>query len=201
METQPFFSNPDKQKKAIGLIHRVYLNLLKTSRKYLASTKTRSEVRGGGKKPWKQKGTGKARAGSIRSPLWKGGGVIFGPKPRVVKKKTNKRERRLAILSAFYLKNSRIITISDSFLNDFNSMKTKQVVNYLNNLKINQKSKILFVLPTSNRNLWLATRNIKNIELTTANCLNLIQILKADYLLLPNLSFDLINLTYGNKQK
>ena len=99
-----FADNVEKKKRSIGLIHRAYLTQIKNSRKYLASTKTKSEVRGGGKKPWKQKGTGNARAGSSRSPLWKGGGVSFGPKPRVVTKKINKKERRLAILSALYLK-------------------------------------------------------------------------------------------------
>jgi large subunit ribosomal protein L4 len=83
-----FSENTDKKKKAIGLIHRVYLTQLKNSRQYLASTKTKSEVRGGGRKPWKQKGTGRARAGSSRSPLWRGGGVSFGPKPRLVSKKS-----------------------------------------------------------------------------------------------------------------
>ena len=104
-----FSENTDKKKKAIGLIHRVYLTQLKNSRQYLASTKTKSEVRGGGRKPWKQKGTGRARAGSSRSPLWRGGGVSFGPKPRLVSKKVNKKERRLAILSALYLKKQQFL--------------------------------------------------------------------------------------------
>ena len=98
-----FAKNVEQKIRSIGLIHRAYLTQIKNSRKYLASTKTKSEVRGGGKKPWKQKGTGNARAGSSRSPLWKGGGVSFGPKPRIVAKKINKKERRLAILSALYL--------------------------------------------------------------------------------------------------
>ena len=130
MENQEFFET-GKKKKAIGLIHRVYLSLLKNARKYTASTKTKSEVRGGGRKPWRQKGTGNARAGSIRSPLWKGGGVIFGPKPRIVKKKINKKERRLAILSAFYLKETRLIKISDQFFKDFEDKKTKNIVDHV----------------------------------------------------------------------
>ena len=97
METKIFLDNPERKKKAIGLIHRAYLTQLKNARNYTASTKTRSEVRGGGRKPWKQKGTGNARAGSRRSPLFVGGGVSFGPKPRIVSKKINKKERRLAI--------------------------------------------------------------------------------------------------------
>lgn len=201
MENQTFFKTSEKKKKAIGLIHRVYLSLLKNSRQYLASTKTRSEIRGGGKKPWKQKGTGRARAGSIRSPLWTGGGVIFGPKPRIVEKKVNKKERRLAILSAFYLKTSRLITIEENFLNDFHIIKTKNVLQLLKDVKITDTKKILFILPKINRNFWLATRNLKNVEITTANCLNLSQLLEAEHILLSNLSFEIINQTYGKKQK
>lgn len=92
METNLISQTAEKKKKAIGLIHKVYLAQLKTSRKYTASTKTKSEVRGGGRKPWRQKGTGQARAGSTRSPLWVGGGVIFGPKPRKVTKKLIKKK-------------------------------------------------------------------------------------------------------------
>jgi len=201
MENQTFFRTSEKKKKAIGLIHRVYLTLLKNSRKYLASTKTRSEIRGGGKKPWKQKGTGRARAGSIRSPLWAGGGVIFGPKPRTVEKKVNKKERRLAILSAFYLKTSRITTIEEKFFNDIQIIKTKNIIQLLNNIKVTNTKKILFILPKANRNFWLATRNLKNVEITTASCLNLSQLLEAEHILLSNLSFEIINETYGKKQK
>ena len=109
METKFLVDDAEKKKKAIGLIHRVYLTQLKNSRKYTASTKTKSEVRGGGRKPWKQKGTGNARAGSTRSPLFVGGGVIFGPKPRIVNKKVNKKEKRLAITSALYLKKQNFV--------------------------------------------------------------------------------------------
>jgi len=201
INTQKFFEKSENKKKSIGLIHRVYLTLLKNSRKYLASTKTRSEVRGGGKKPWKQKGTGRARAGSIRSPLWKGGGVIFGPKPRIISKKVNKKERRLAILSAFYLKRNNIIKIEENFFKDFESIKTKNILELFKKIEINEKRKILLILPQSNQQIWLSTRNLKNVVITTANCLNLTQILESDYLLLSNSSFEIINDTYGKKQK
>jgi large subunit ribosomal protein L4 len=201
METNIYFKNLEKKKKAIGLIHRVYLSSIKNSRKYLASTKTRSEIRGGGRKPWKQKGTGNARAGSIRSPLWTGGGVIFGPKPRTVSKKINKKERRLAILSALYLKESKILKVDDNTFNNFEEIKTKNVSILLKDLKIKTNQKILFILPKMNENFWLSARNLKNVEVTTANCLNLLAVLKADFLVLPNLSIEIINSIYGNKQK
>jgi large subunit ribosomal protein L4 len=192
-----FFNSQEQKKKAIGLIHRVYLTYLKNSRKYTASTKTRSEVRGGGRKPWRQKGTGRARAGSTRSPLWGGGGVIFGPKPRIVSKKVNKKERRLAILSAFYLKEPRFLYIEDDFFKNFLEIKTKTIKNTINNFQLKKESKILFILPESNENFWLASRNIPNVESTTLSCLNLAQILKADYIVLSKVSFKTINLKYG----
>lgn len=94
IEEKIFAENSERKKRAVGLIHKIYLTQLKNRRKYTASTKTKAEVRGGGRKPWKQKGTGRARAGSSRSPLWVGGGVSFGPKPHKVSKKANKKERR-----------------------------------------------------------------------------------------------------------
>ena len=114
MELKNFLENSEKKKKSIGLIHKVYLSQLKNSRTYTAFTKTKSEVRGGGKKPWRQKGTGNARAGSTRSPLWVGGGVSFGPKPRIVFKKINKKEKRLALLSAFYLKKKDFFFVDET---------------------------------------------------------------------------------------
>jgi large subunit ribosomal protein L4 len=200
MEGQIILENLEK-KKSIGLIHRVYLSLLKNSRRYLAFTKTRSEVRGGGKKPWKQKGTGQARAGSIRSPLWKGGGVIFGPKPKLVQKKVNKKEKKLAILSAFYLKQNRIIKVENNFFNEFQTKKTKSLSHFLKKNQLLERKRILFILPNSNKDFWLTTRNLKNIEITTANCLNLSSLLQAEHIFISDLSFEIINQTYGKKSK
>ena len=135
METKIFLENLERKKKAIGLIHRVYLTQLKNGRKYTASTKTKSEVRGGGRKPWKQKGTGNARAGSSRSPLWVGGGVTFGPKPRIVFKKINKKERRLAILSALYLKKKEFLFVDQNLFANSTITKTKQFLTVLKELK------------------------------------------------------------------
>jgi large subunit ribosomal protein L4 len=199
METKIFLENSDKKKKAIGLIHRVYLTQIKNARKYTASTKTKSEVRGGGRKPWKQKGTGRARAGSSRSPLWVGGGVSFGPRPRVVSKKINKKERRLAILSAFYLKKKEFLFIEDTLFTNAIITKTNQILKIFKELNLKADAKILIVLTAPNKQLWLATRNLKNIDLTVASCLNIKQLLKTNHIVLSNSSLELINSTYGKQ--
>ena len=199
METKIFLENSDRKKKAIGLIHRVYLTQIKNARKYTASTKTKSEVRGGGRKPWKQKGTGRARAGSSRSPLWVGGGVSFGPRPRVVSKKINKKERRLAILSAFYLKKKEFLFVEESLFNNATLKKTNQILKTFKELNLNADSKVLLVLTAPNKQLWLATRNLKNIDLTVATCLNIKQLLKTNHIVLSNSSLELINSTYGKQ--
>jgi large subunit ribosomal protein L4 len=197
MEEKIFLANCERKKKAIGLIHKVYLAQLKTSRKYTASTKTRSEVRGGGRKPWRQKGTGQARAGSIRSPLFVGGGVSFGPRPRVVTKKINKKERRLAILSAIYLKKKEFVFLDEKIYQDFGEIKTKNVLNILSTLGLENNSKILFVLAQPNHDFWLATRNLKNVQVTTATSLNIEQLLKTNHIILSQSGLELINSTYG----
>lgn len=199
METKIFLENLERKKKAIGLIHRVYLTQLKNGRKYTASTKTKSEVRGGGRKPWKQKGTGNARAGSSRSPLWVGGGVTFGPKPRLVFKKINKKERRLAILSALYLKKKEFLFVDETLFSDTTITKTKEFLSVLKNLNLNTDAKILVVLSIANKQLWLATRNLKNIDLTVATCLNIKQLLNTNHIVLSNSTLELINSTYGKQ--
>lgn len=197
MENNIFLENLKRKKSAIGLIHRVYLTQLKNARQYLSSTKTKSEVRGGGRKPWKQKGTGNARAGSSRSPLWVGGGVIFGPKPRIVSKKINKKERRLAILSALYLKKKQFVFVNENLFNNFDNEKTKTIIKILNELGLKENEKILLILTKPNKKLWLAIRNLKNIEISTGNCLTISHLLKANHLILSNSSLELINSTYG----
>ncbi len=199
METKIFLENLERKKKAIGLIHRVYLTQLKNARKYTASTKTKSEIRGGGRKPWKQKGTGRARAGSSRSPLFVGGGITFGPRPRIVSKKINKKERRLAILSALYLKKKQFLMVDENVFATSNITKTKQFLEALKTLNVNLQSNILIVLPTPNKQLWLATRNLKNIELTVASCINIKQLLKTNHIVLSNSTLELIHSTYGKQ--
>jgi len=207
MENALFLENAEKKKKSIGVIHRVYLSMLKNARTHTAFTKTRSEVRGGGRKPWRQKGTGNARAGSTRSPLFVGGGVIFGPRPRIVIKKINKKEKRLAILSAFYLKKKDFLFFEDNFLESFQKSnndsaflgKTKTLLALLKNLGANLEKKTLLIVPFSNRILWLASRNVKNLEIVTAECLNLQQLLHTRSILLSNSSLEIINSLYGKQ--
>jgi large subunit ribosomal protein L4 len=198
METE-IFSNAwkfESKQKIIGLVHRVYLTQLKNARQYTASTKTKAEVRGGGKKPWKQKGTGRARAGSNSSPLWVGGGVTFGPKPHRSFKKVNKKEKRLAILAALYLKSKQLHFLPEQ---DLNLTKTKEIISLLKNLNLDPKQKILFVFSTQDPQFcyypqfWRASRNLKNIEITTIECLNIKQLLKANNILLSKASLKLIN--------
>lgn len=200
MDITNFLENLEEKKKAIGLIHRVYITQLKNSRSYNAFTKTKSEVRGGGRKPWKQKGTGRARAGSLRSPLFVGGGVSFGPKPRTVIKKINKKEKKLAIMSALYLKKKDFIYINENeFSQKIKNIKTKNVLELFNQLGIQANKKILFIVTTPSLNwyktLWLSTRNLKNIELTTSLSLNLKQLLNTNQIILSEEVLTLINVT------
>lgn len=141
------------------------------------STKTRSEVSGGGRKPWRQKGTGRARQGSIRSPQWYHGGVVFGPHPRSYDKKMNRKERRLALRSALAYKalNSDLIII-DSF--NVESIKTKDMINILGKLDINDK--VLIVVKDLTDNMILATRNLANVILLTANEINTLDVIAAN---------------------
>jgi large subunit ribosomal protein L4 len=183
----------------IGLIHKAYLIKLKNSKKYTASTKTKGEVSGGGRKPWRQKGTGRARAGSIRSPLWKGGGVIFGPKPKIIYKKINNKEKKSSIFSTFYLKKN-VFFFSENIFNEIYSIfKTKDIIKFLVKENINYNLKTLIILDSINENILKSTKNIKNIKLILSNSLNIEELLKTDQILLSNLSFNIINSIYGNQ--
>lgn len=158
-----------------GLIWEVVTNYLNNQRQGTASTKTRGEVRGGGRKPWPQKHTGRARHGSIRSPIWRKGGVVFGPKPRDYYYSLPKKKKRLALLSAL---SARYQDKAILFLEDFNldEPKTKLMYNILKNLKMNGE-KVLLVVKDMERNIKLASRNIPNLTLIPANSLNTYEIL------------------------
>jgi len=166
------------------LIHRDILRHQLSQRQGTVSTKTRSEVRGGGKKPWRQKGTGRARAGSSRSPLWKGGGVIFGPKPKTVNLKLNKKERQLAVQTLFFNKvKSNCVRYADMCggLEQNVLPKTKAFCKFIKNIKnpINYNEKVLVIVSEKSLSLKLATQNLKNVELISASNLNTLSLLKA----------------------
>lgn len=146
------------------------------------SSKTRSEVRGGGRKPWRQKGTGRARAGSNRSPLWKGGGVIFGPKPKTKSLKLNKKERLLSLQTLLYNKRNNILVL-DNLEEIFTSAKTKLFLDLCNKLNIDLNRKVLIVVSKKTDYLKLSTRNVKNVELISASNLNTLSLIKATQIL------------------
>jgi large subunit ribosomal protein L4 len=175
------------------IIHRAFQTQLNNERQGTVKTKTRAEVRGGGRKPWKQKGTGRARAGSNRSPLWKGGGVSFGPKPKIYSNKINRKERRLAI-GALLTKKYNDITVINSL--KITSLKTKHFLESINNLGINLSEKITIILPIWDLNLTYATRNLKNITLVRANNLNIKQLLLTKYIVTTVESLKIIEETY-----
>lgn len=148
-----------------------------------ADTKTRSEVSGGGRKPWKQKGTARARQGSTRAPHWPGGGIVFGPHPRSYSKKMNKKERRLALKSALSYKviGSELVIIDSLNIADG---KTKTMVNILNDLKLN--GNILLVVESLNENIVLATRNLPNVILLEASEINTYDVISSDVMVVTS---------------
>nr|YP_874585.1 ribosomal protein L4 [Thalassiosira pseudonana]A0T0X3.1 RecName: Full=Large ribosomal subunit protein uL4c; AltName: Full=50S ribosomal protein L4, chloroplastic [Thalassiosira pseudonana]ABK20808.1 50S ribosomal protein L4 [Thalassiosira pseudonana]QWM93070.1 ribosomal protein L4 [Thalassiosira pseudonana] len=162
------------------LIHRDILRHQLSQKQGTVSTKTRSEVRGGGKKPWRQKGTGRARAGSSRSPLWKGGGVIFGPKPKTANLKLNKKERNLALQTLLYNKRDIITQVSTL---DIKNVKTKEFYNFCKEKGFNLNEKLLVIDSEKTTPLKLSTRNLKNVELISASNLNTLSLLKAKKIL------------------
>ena len=162
------------------VVHSVLINFLANQRQGTQSTKTRSEVSGGGRKPWRQKGTGRARQGSIRAPHWVGGGVALGPKPRSYKYRVNKKERRLAIksvLSSKVLENNLVVVDAIAF----NEIKTKNMVNALTNLKISGKTLIL--LPEKSENVQKSARNIEGVKTSLVNTINVYDLLKYNKLI------------------
>ena len=163
-----------------AVLHNAIVLSLASLRQGTAKTKTRSEVSGGGRKPWRQKGTGRARQGSIRATQWRGGGIVFGPTPRDYKKKMNKKESRLALLSAlsYKLKGSELIAVDSLTLE---TPKTKDFIDMLNNLKLNGK-KVLLVTSELEDNLLLASRNLQDILVLANDEINTLDIVNADYM-------------------
>ena len=162
---------------------------LNASRQGTAKVKTRSEVSGGGRKPWKQKGTGRARQGSIRAAQWRKGGIVFGPAPRDYSFKINRKERVLALKSALVnkLNEKKLMVIDNLKLDNF---KTKTGVELLNNLKLD--GKVLFVASEEAENLYMATRNLNNVLVLFPDEINVYDILNADYVVFDEASIKMV---------
>ncbi len=165
-----------------AIVHSVLVNYLANQRQGTQSTKTRAEVSGGGKKPWRQKGTGRARQGSIRAPQWIKGGIALGPKPRSYKYTVNKKEKRLAIKSVLSSKVlEKELTVVDKL--ELKEIKTKTMVKALADLKV--EGKTLIVLPENNKNVLMSSRNIEGVKTIVANNINIFDLLKYTNLILP----------------
>ena len=165
-----------------NIVHSALVNYLANQRQGTQSTKTRAEVRGGGKKPWRQKETGRARQGSIRAPQWVKGGIALGPKPRSYKYSVNKKERRLAIKSILSSKVlEKELTVVDKL--EVKEVKTKTMVKALSDLKV--EGKTLIVLPEKNNNVYMSSRNIEGVKTILLNNINVFDLLKYTNLILP----------------
>lgn len=177
------------------VLHRIVEVQLANQRQSWASTKERSDVRGGGKKPWKQKGTGRARAGSIRSPLWRGGGITFGPQPeRNYKKKINKKEKRKALFMSLTskVKDNHLVLVDELKIG---KIKTKDFVKVLNNLPCKEE-KTLVLYDKSDEKLIKSARNLENMKTLSVNSMNIFDVLKYDWVLMPVKALEVIEKVY-----
>ncbi len=175
------------------LVHMAVVNQLANNRQGTQSAKTRSEVSGGGRKPWRQKGTGHARQGSTRAPQWTGGGVVFAPKPRDYSFKMNKKEKRIALLSALSSKvaDNKIVVL-DSF--NLDEIKTKKFAEVMGNLKVN---KALVVIEGENKNVVLSGRNIPTVKVSATNEINTYDVLKYETLVVTKAAVEKLEEVYA----
>ena len=187
-----------KENSASHIVHRALVRQMANARQGNASTKTRAEVRGGGRKPWRQKGTGRARAGSIRSPLWRGGGVIFGPKPRDYEVKMNRKERRLALRTALLSRASDMIVVED-FAEQLSRPKTKELTAAIARWGIEPGAKVLLILLERAETVYLSARNVANLKLISASQLNVYDLLNADKIVTTASAIEKIQEVYGAK--
>jgi large subunit ribosomal protein L4 len=184
-----------KESSAKAIVHRAVVRQLTNSRQGTASTKTRAEVRGGGRKPWRQKGTGRARAGSIRSPLWRGGGVSFGPKPRDFNLKMNRKERRLALRTAFMSRSEDLVVV-ENFATQLERPKTKEMIAALGRWGA-ADLKVLLIVGEITENVALSVRNIPHVKLIQADGLNVFDILHANKIIATQEAIGKIQEVYG----
>ena len=175
------------------LVHMAVVNQLANNRQGTQSAKTRSEVSGGGRKPWRQKGTGHARQGSTRAPQWTGGGIVFAPKPRDYSFKMNKKEKRIALLSALSSKvaESKIVVLDEFKLDE---IKTKKFVEVMNSLKVENA---LVVLEGENKNVVLSGRNIPSVKVTATNEINTYDVLKYTTLVVTKAAVEKLEEVYA----
>ena len=176
-----------------NLMHKAVVAQLAASRQGTQSAKTRSEVSGGGRKPWRQKGTGHARQGSTRSPQWTGGGIVFAPKPRDYSFKMNKKEKRIALLSALSSKvaDNKIVVL-DAF--NLDEVKTKKFAEVMSNLKVD---KALVVIEGENKNVVLSGRNIPTVKVSATNEINTYDVLKYETLVVTKAAVEKLEEVYA----
>ena len=186
-----------KETSSADLIHRAVLRQLANKRQGTASTLTRSEVRGGGRKPYKQKGTGRARQGSIRTPLRPGGGVIFGPKPRSYNLDMNRKERRLALRTALMSRIADIKTVED-FGSTLDQPKTSEIINGLSRLGVEKTEKVLVILDNPSDVIKKSINNIEKVKLIAADQLNVFDILNANKLVIGQSAINKIQEVYAS---
>ena len=182
---------------ANGIVHRYLVMVRQNARRGTASTLTRGEVRGGGRKPYKQKGTGNARLGTIRTPLRPGGGVIFGPKPRDWSIDMNKKEKRLAFATALQSAAGDMVVVED-FAGKFEEVKTKSLVQKLATIGVDVTSqKTLLILSHANEQVFLSGRNIEKLAINTANAVQVYDVLSADRIIVEKSALAFLNEFYG----
>lgn len=186
-----------KEETASAVVHRALVRQLANQRQGTACTKTRAEVSGGGRKPWKQKGTGRARAGSNRSPLWRGGGVIFGPKPRDYSIKMNRKERRLALRTAFQGRVADLIVVEDFGVN-LDRPKTKDMLAAFSRWGVVAGAKVLVILADRDENAYLSLRNVADVKVITSGNLNMFDLLNSDQIVVTASAIDSIKEVYGD---
>ncbi len=186
-----------KETTANALVHRAIVRQLANARQGTASTLTRAEVAGGGRKPYKQKGTGRARQGSIRTPLRPGGGVVFGPKPRSYTLGMNRKERRLALRTALMSRSADLVVVK-GFAEGLSAPKTKEIIAGLGRLGIADGAKVLVVLHSPSDVVRLSVRNLEKVKLIAADQLNVFDLLHASSLVVSEEALAKIQEVYGD---
>ena len=186
-----------KVTSALDRMHRAVLRQQAHSRQGTASTLTRSEVRGGGRKPYKQKGTGRARQGSVRTPLRPGGGIIFGPKPRSYNLAMNRKERRSALRTALMARIEDFVVVKD-FATALTAPKTKEIIEALERLDVSADSKVLIILTNPSDTVQRSVRNLETVKLIAADQLNVFDLLHANKLVIGEDALSKIQEVYGD---